>query len=208
VPLKSEKIPTAQLFLYASAHIGNGNHSSVYRASLRLPTPLYARDSPHNVVSVAAKVLSSWYEEGLFDNEAKMYAGFEKYLAEEWCGFNKVEGVKYPVRAAAVVPKFYGYYLPQEVVENTSHWSVRSSPILLLEDCGKQVDPGFLTPYQRYVLPCTCNTTLTRTRHVRIEMYSLFCRLHQANIAQRSAALRNMVMQPGPLTVLMFPCCN
>jgi hypothetical protein len=31
-------------------------------------------------------------------------------------------------------------------------------------------------------------------------MYSLFARLHHARILQNSAALRNMVMQPGPLT--------
>jgi hypothetical protein len=133
-----------------------------------------------------------------------MYAGFQKHFAEEWCGFNKVEGVKQPVRAAAVVPKFYGYYLPEEVKESMSnayYWRAPSSPILLLEDCGKQVNPELLTLDQKYVLHCTCNYALTRTRHVRIEMYSLFCRLHQVKIAQRSAALRNMVMQPGPLTV-------
>ena len=32
-------------------------------------------------------------------------------------------------------------------------------------------------------------------------MYSLFCRLHDADIFQQSASLRNMVMQPGPLTL-------
>ena len=105
--LKPEKTPTGQLFIYRSERIGEGNHSYVYRASLRLPTPLYARDSPHNVVSVAAKLANRWDEKESLDNEAALYAGFDKHLAEEWCGFNQVGGVTRPVRVGAVVPKFY-----------------------------------------------------------------------------------------------------
>lgn len=168
VSFKPEKTPTAQLFLYRSEKMGEGNHSCVYRASLRLPTPLYARDSPHNVVFVVAKLLSHWYEKDSLDNEANMYERFEKHLAEDWCGFNQVEGMKQPVKAQAVVPKFYGYYLPDEENDDNKtaggedksqnnrwgryDWTL-GSPILLLENCGTQIEPVMLTLDQRYVLP-------------------------------------------------------
>ena len=72
------------------------------------------------------------------------------------------------------------------------------SPILLLEECGTPVRPNLLTHDQRYVLHPPVNVQ-HHIRHTRVEMYSLFCRLHNANICQRSASLCNMVMQPGPL---------
>jgi hypothetical protein len=151
VPFNLEKTPTAQLFLSGSRYIGSGHHSHVYRASLRLPAPLYARDSRHNVVSVAAKLCKQG-EESLMNNEAKLYAGFKKHLAEEWCGFNKVDGVTQPVRAKAVVPKFYGYYLPEKQHDDEPWYFSLGSPILLLEECGRPVEPGYLTRDQRCVL--------------------------------------------------------
>jgi hypothetical protein len=36
---------------------------------------------------------------------------------------------------------------------------------------------------------------------MRIEMYSLYCLLHHAKVLQQSTYVRNMLMQPGPLTV-------
>jgi hypothetical protein len=157
VPFDPEKTRTAQLFLNKSSRIGTGGHSYVYRASLR----------PHNVVSVAAKLCRYGEDESL-DQEANMYAGFEKHFAEEWSGFNIVPGVTRPVRAKAVVPKFYGYYVAEEQNDEKesegdgdaqktkwrrNHCCEPNSPILLLEDCGTRLEPKALTQDQRYVLP-------------------------------------------------------
>ncbi|KAF8175493.1 hypothetical protein K438DRAFT_1847796 [Mycena galopus ATCC 62051] len=57
------------------------------------------------------------------------------------------------------------------------------SPILLLEECGTPIKPENFTPDERS------------------ECYSLALRLHFAEFTQNSFYVRNILRQPGPLTV-------
>ena len=57
-------------------------------------------------------------------------------MQQEWCGLNVIRGLLNPVPVGPVVPKFYGYYVPDD---RGKHKGL--SPILLTEDCGQCVDP-------------------------------------------------------------------
>jgi hypothetical protein len=104
-----------------------GNHSVVHRAALRLPVPLSAR-SPTGEVTVAAKTgFSNEEARRLLLNEGKIYGAFPKHLQEDWCGMNLVAPITHPVPVHAVVPKFYGYYVPvREDVEREKQEAVRA----------------------------------------------------------------------------------
>ncbi|KAI1792673.1 hypothetical protein LXA43DRAFT_1093322 [Ganoderma leucocontextum] len=96
---------------------------------------------------------------------------------------------------AAVVPKFYGYYAAVNVdgsVIEHSHpdcdedetcsvlWPTR---ILILEECGNPIVPT------------------NQTRKQRMKCLRLVERLHHAGFAQGSMYARNILVQPGPLSV-------
>ncbi|KAJ7886638.1 hypothetical protein B0H14DRAFT_2338137, partial [Mycena olivaceomarginata] len=101
-----------------------------------------------------------------------------------WCGLNLVTPIMHPVPVAAVVPKFYGYYVPVKEDSSLSYRAWHSmSPILLLEECGKPILADKFTPDERS------------------ECYSLALRLHYAEFTQNSFYVRNILRQPGPLTV-------
>jgi len=141
----SEDPVTAELYLDAddSQVVGVGNHSNVYRATLTLPIGLSAR-TPDGKVTVVAKTAFPHSEHrALFRNEAKIFDSFPKHLSEEWCGYNMVSPLSWPVPVGPVVPKFYGYYMP------TGEKKDKLSPIMLMEECGTPVDPRELTPEQR-----------------------------------------------------------
>ena len=133
---------TAELQLDPDDLVGVGHHSNVYRATLTLPKGLSAR-TPDGKVTVVAKTAFPHSEHRLlFHNEAKIFSSFPKHFSEEWCGYNMVSPLSWPVPVGPVVPKFYGYYMPTGEKRNTL------SPILLMEECGTPVDPGKLTPEQ------------------------------------------------------------
>ena len=69
-------------------------------------------------------------------NEARMYRDFPQYLSQDHTGFLQLRH-KRNVRAVAVVPKSYGYY----VAERMDDSEVEYKPILLLEECGVPVAP-------------------------------------------------------------------
>jgi hypothetical protein len=83
----------------------------------------------------------------MLKQEAKIYDEIPRHMTEEYCGFNFVAPIPYPVPVGAVVPKFYGYYEP---VRDENYRS-GASPILLLEECGKPIEPAKLTADQRCV---------------------------------------------------------
>ncbi|KAJ7263132.1 hypothetical protein B0H12DRAFT_294139 [Mycena haematopus] len=262
VPTPETNLRIARLNLSSAPVLGVGNHSAVFRAALRLPAPLSAAGSPTGEVAVAAKTGFSGSEaRGLLRNEGKIYGAFPKHLQEDWCGLNLVAPIAHPVPVRAVVPKFYGYYVPvmedvetarqkyarrykeemkatwremrrvmeeaaaqaekekgteggvkdvdgakgdeakckdveegmdkaldeaalQQFMRSSSYqaWH-RLSPILLLEECGEPIIPR--------------NFTLDE----RSECYSLALRLHFAEFTQNSFYVRNILRQPGPLTV-------
>ncbi|KAJ7811684.1 hypothetical protein B0H14DRAFT_2378187, partial [Mycena olivaceomarginata] len=186
----------AHLNLSSAPSLGVGNHSVVFRAGLCLPRPLSAR-SPTGEVTVAAKTGFSGEEaRRLLRNEGKIYGAFPKHLQEDWCGLNLVAPITHPVPAHAVVPR---YYVPvMEDVERARQgadalrlfrtspsfkaWHQRS-PILLLEECGEPILPHKFTADERS------------------ECFSLALRLHYAEFTQNSFYVRNILRQPGPLTV-------
>ncbi|KZP19817.1 hypothetical protein FIBSPDRAFT_862305 [Athelia psychrophila] len=89
-----------------------------------------------------------------------------------------------PVPLGAVVPQFYGYYVPETQTEGPSTEMPYLSPIMLLENCGIPVDPDTLD--EDDIDECS----------------SLFYRLHEAGYVHNSIATRNIVVQPGPLSEL------
>ncbi|KAJ7075256.1 hypothetical protein B0H15DRAFT_792105 [Mycena belliarum] len=197
VPDPSTNLRIAHLNLSGAPFLGVGNHSVVHRAALRLPRPLGAR-SPTGEVTVAAKTGFPGSEaRQLLLNEGKIYGAFPAHLMEDWCGLNLVAPITHPVPVHAVVPKFYGYYVPvREDIEREKQEAVRRfklsgsykawqrmSPILLLEECGTPIVPITFTP------------------DARSECYSMALRLHYAEFTQGSFYVRNFLMQPGPLTV-------
>lgn len=134
---------TAELHLDPGEVIGVGHHSNVYRATLTLPKGISGR-TPDGKVTVVAKTAFPHSEHrSLLHNEAGIFSSFPKDLSEEWCGYNVISPLAWPVPVGPIVPKFYGYYMP--VGEDTDGLS----PILLMEECGTPVEPEELTPEQK-----------------------------------------------------------
>ena len=105
-------------------------------------------------VKVAAK-LSIQHDHHL-GKEAEVYQAFPRHFFEHWSGFNVIKPLKDPTPVGPLVPQFYGYYVPdidcgseQSDSDDSRSGSpeIRQylSPILLIEDCGKQLKPGKLT---------------------------------------------------------------
>lgn len=143
----SESSPRiACLELSAGRLHGVGSHSSVYRVSLLLPPPLTANSrSKDGRVTVIAKTAYSYSEDRrLLENEGRIFNTLSsdkyRYMQQEWCGLNKMDGILDPVPVSAVVPKFYGYYVPEQGASDKN-----LSPILLMEDCGSPVRPWQLS---------------------------------------------------------------
>ena len=91
--------------------------------------------------------------------EAEVYQTFPRYFFQRWSGFNVIKPLKVPTPVGPIVPQFYGYYVPDDIIdpaESDSDSDSESeselpshrnylSPILLLEDCGRRLDPEKLT---------------------------------------------------------------
>ncbi|KAJ6465964.1 hypothetical protein C8R47DRAFT_46337 [Mycena vitilis] len=165
------------LYLTRQSRIGCGHHSNVYRASFSLPPPL---DAGH--MAVVAKLAVPRKEAREFlRHEATTYDSFPAHLSQEFCGYALVPGIKYPVPVGAVVPKFFGYYIPEHPGYDAGNIA-EPSPILLLEECGTPVDPQ------------------TLSHDNKAECFSLFLRLHVSGFLQKSPFKKNILVQPGPLT--------
>ncbi|KAJ7667086.1 hypothetical protein B0H17DRAFT_258578 [Mycena rosella] len=169
------------LYLNRQSRVGSGHHSNVYRASFRPPSPL--ETASHSHVTVAVKVAVPRREAREFlDHEAATYGAFPEHLAHEFCGYMLVPGIKFPVPVGAVVPKFFGYYVPEHAGYDACN-TAEPSPILLLEECGSPIEPQHLS------------------HDNKAECFSMFLRLHLSGFLQQSAFKANVVVQPGPLTV-------
>ncbi|KAF7289869.1 hypothetical protein MIND_01361300 [Mycena indigotica] len=179
-----------------------GNHSEVYPAELTLDERFEILEYDENstqptrsgnpaTVRVMAKVTDgSSSDRSMLENEAEIYAQMQEHsphLSEHWSGFHVIKearrweetvGKDVRVPATAVVPQFYGYYIPTDRSRSTAR------PLILLEDCGQQIDtsPHHMTKDQQM----TCHT--------------LIHRLWGQGVAQGSIYARNMLIQPGPLT--------
>jgi hypothetical protein len=150
-----------------------GPYCSHVQESLRCEkVPLTAK------VNVAVK-LSKPYDAHLA-REAENYQSFPSHLFEHWNGYNVIPPLHDPVPVGAVVPQFYGYYVPEKNKEGQT--SRYLSSILLVEDCGIPIDPEALNEDDKQ------------------ECASLLYRLHEAGWNHNSFAERNLLTQPGPLS--------
>ncbi|KAF9494489.1 hypothetical protein BDN71DRAFT_1355897, partial [Pleurotus eryngii] len=170
------------IYLGYANKLGSGHWSNVYKASFKLPSPLTAAHSPNGHVIVAAKLHDGGYEaRDHLKNEGMVYSQLPECLRQDYCGYatfphkGNPSSCRNPVPLGPVVPKFYGYYVPEE--------GRGGSPILLLEHCGKSL--------------AGCSSSIAEKE----EVISLYARLHDAGFLQGSAYRRNMLVQPGPLTV-------
>jgi len=135
--------------------------------------------APSVVGRVAVK--SATTDRDMLWSEAKIYNAFPRSLQED-----SPDG-------PPIVPKFYGFYIPSVAFDypklsaedrSSVLRMIKSiSPILLLEPCGAQIKPSALG-----------HTNLRK-------IGALLDRLHKANFIQGSFYERNILVQPGPLTL-------
>ena len=126
---------------------------------------------------VAAK-LSQQYDPHV-GAEARNYQKFPEHIFQNWSGYNLVPPLRNPVPVNAIVPQFYGYYVPEWDAIGL-HAYPYLSPILLLEHCGTQLDPTALSLDDRE------------------ECASLVLRFNHAGWLHDSVAKRNMLVQKVP----------
>ncbi|KAH7885016.1 hypothetical protein F5I97DRAFT_1811584, partial [Phlebopus sp. FC_14] len=136
-----------------------------HRTALCKPVPRTA------VCEVAAK-LSLEHDQHLA-REASNYVKFPAHFFQHWNGYNVVPPLHNPTPVGAVVPQFYGYYVPETTP------SEYRSPILLIEHCGEPVEPKKLCEDDRE------------------ECAALLFRFHYAGWLHESFAARNIVVQYG-----------
>ncbi|OSD01006.1 hypothetical protein PYCCODRAFT_1370075, partial [Trametes coccinea BRFM310] len=187
----------AHLYLSSRNVLGSGNHSFVYRAPLevRLDPSSPARSRVRVAVKTADPVCGA---HGMLWQEARMYNTFPKEFMEDTVRTVEVpRDIQRTEVIPAVVPKFFGFYvpvLPNGEVFRESHerscgryndatcsvdWP---TPILLVEECGNPIEPWYLEREQRY------------------EIHNLWGRLHNLGFFHGSPYPRNMLVQPGPLS--------
>ena len=135
-------------------------------------------------VGIVAKL--SVPEDSHLLREGRNYQSFPDCFFEHWNGYNLIHPLTDPVPLGAVVPQFYGYYVPakqQNQKKDQSDVDMEYlSPILLIEDCGIPVDVSKLDYTDR------------------TDCVSLLYRFHNEDWIHDSFYERNILMQPGPLT--------
>lgn len=204
----------AHIYLNPDNILGNGRHSNVYSAPLELPPPLSTYDSASvrpGVVRVAAKVsLPEKHARELLNNEGDIYNTFPGFFTEEYCGWHVLTPfVKTPTPSCQVVPKFFGFYVPDKKSKQLERdadgkllwpWQ-RRSPILLMEDCGTPIDLEEMSVDQRCVIlhVPTVSLFLTFPSFCSAECYSLIIRLHFQDFHHNSFRTHSILVQPGPL---------
>ncbi|KAL1744186.1 hypothetical protein HDZ31DRAFT_39187 [Schizophyllum fasciatum] len=99
------------------------------------------------------------------------------HLSQHWSGFNIRKPLRAPTPLGAVVPQCFGYYVPEKGEGDGRYMSA----ILLVEDCGDQVEEGKLNEDDRH------------------ECADMYMRMHQAGWVHGSVFPRNTVVQKGPL---------
>ncbi|KIM53991.1 hypothetical protein SCLCIDRAFT_1222418 [Scleroderma citrinum Foug A] len=123
------------------------------------------------------------------EREARNYQSFPDHFFQHWNGYNLVRPLHGPVPVHALVPQFYGYYIPKDIPVPTASSDEDESdrpylsPILLLENCGVPVVPSKLS------------------KDDREECVSLLLRFNNADWLHDSVAERNFLVQRGPPTM-------
>ncbi|KAJ3976098.1 hypothetical protein EV361DRAFT_945578 [Lentinula raphanica] len=128
---------------------------------------------PTAQVSVVAKL--SLRGDNHLKEEAVNYQRFGMQFSQHWTGYTLANPLHDPTPMGAITPTFYGYYTK----EGSSNSNEYFSPLLLLEDCGKPIEPEKLDFDDRQ------------------ECAALVLRLHYHGWTQGSFWPRNIVMQHG-----------
>ncbi|KAI6028001.1 hypothetical protein BKA83DRAFT_32882, partial [Pisolithus microcarpus] len=147
-----------------------------------------------SVFQVAAKL--SIQHDAHLAREARNYQAFPDHFFQHWSGYNLIRPIHNPVPLHALVPQFYGYYVPEKGTAEAPTEPADTdevpaeeanqkgpppylSPILLLEHCGQPVDLSCLSEDDRE------------------ECASLCLRFNNAGWLHESIAERNVLVQPG-----------
>lgn len=171
--------------------------ATILRSTVRLSTLITNSRSKDGKVTVIAKTaFSSSKDRELLRNGAHVFDTLSsdryRHMQQEWWGLNMICGLLNPVPVRAVVPKFYGYYVPEDGASQKN-----LSPMLLMEDCGTPVKPEKLSDAGASNCSCYLRSYFVIARD---EIYSLFLHLHNADYVHHSAYVRSILAQPGPLT--------
>ena len=97
--------------------------------------------------------------------------------------------------ACAIAPKFYGSYVPEDDTQSGL------SPILLLEDCGMPIETSTLCADDRFVSHLGLQMFPEGIILLRTQLHAMFAIFHHAGFLQGSVYPRNILIQPGPLTI-------
>ncbi|KAF9038923.1 hypothetical protein BDZ89DRAFT_1156994 [Hymenopellis radicata] len=179
---KPKNSPPSTAFLRFSSHrLPSAKNCKLHRASIRLP-------GSNQELSIMAKLAAGSNltdARNMLECEASMYATrLPSFLSEDWTGYHYIREAEYDgdgiLPVSAVVPKFYGYYVPESRVD-----TMLLSPILLFEDCGSPVDIARLKQKERETI------------------FSFWHRLHRLNIAHGSISSYSVMVQPGPWTGIL-----
>ncbi|VDB90291.1 unnamed protein product [Peniophora sp. CBMAI 1063] len=128
-------------------------------------------------VRVCAKM--SIQHDAHLKREAVNYQKFPDWFFEHWSGYNVVRPLHDPTPCGAIVPQFYGYYVPEKPAHGKDDYL---SPLLLLEHCGKEIEVDELSQDERN------------------EAAALYFHFLDGGWTQGSIAPRNILCQPGPNT--------
>ncbi|KAK0230088.1 hypothetical protein IW262DRAFT_1262956 [Armillaria fumosa] len=139
-------------------------------------------------VNVGAKL--SIKNDSDLEREATNYQRFPQHFFQHWSGYNIIAPLHDLTPALAVVPQFYGYYVPEEGAGKTCDDDDGEylSPILLLKDCGVPVDVDQLDLDDRH------------------ECASLLFRMHCEGWLHNSVYPRNILVQHGDMSD--WPICR
>ncbi|KAG1767102.1 hypothetical protein EDD22DRAFT_773523 [Suillus occidentalis] len=133
------------------------------------------------VVGVIAKL--SIEDDCHLVREANNYQSFPDHFFQHWNGYNVISPIQDPVPVGALCPQFYGYYTPDDPTDSRYSRQPRYlSPILLVEHCGREIDPNGLCQDDKQ------------------ECASLMLRFHHAGWLHDSFAARNILWQQGKPT--------
>ncbi|KJA16343.1 hypothetical protein HYPSUDRAFT_58280 [Hypholoma sublateritium FD-334 SS-4] len=149
-----------------------GNYCEHEARRNREPTTFKAR--------VAVKL--SLPDDEHLDHEAENYQRFPTHFFQHWSGYNVVPPIHDPTPARAIVPQFYGYYVPEDASEDEDDADAPFlSPIILLEDCGVAIEVDELSLDDKY------------------ECASLLFRMHAEGWLHESVFPRNVLIQRGDI---------
>ncbi|KAG6379324.1 hypothetical protein JVT61DRAFT_11783 [Boletus reticuloceps] len=130
----------------------------------------HAPNSRMVILSVIAKL--SLEDDDQLANEGSNYERFPEHFFRHYTGYNLIDQLHAVVPVNAVVPQFYGYYTPDSEEDKELRYPPYISPILLLEHCGKPINPQTSLSRNRKSAQASCydsnvpDGSTSRSRHV------------------------------------------